>query len=160
MTNLIKKTKAELVAIIENSETLINETLENKVLDQETIIRDLTVKLNNNRTWNTEKAKTIEALGEIIELLTAKNAELAKTNKEAKNTTQNTLTGRKAQVVECLKEGLNTIAAIANKLEVKKANVSSVLTYLRQENWPIKTEKCGTLSIITLGELETETTEG
>lgn len=58
--------------------------------------------------------------------------------------------GRKEQVLTCLKEGVDTIEAIAERLQINTKNVSSQLTYLRKDGHNIITLSAGGQSILML----------
>jgi len=73
------------------------------------------------------------------------------TKEELIELVNNTKTGgRKEQVLKCLKEGVDTIEAIAAKLDINTKNVSSQLTYLRKDGHKIISISAGGQSILML----------
>ena len=58
--------------------------------------------------------------------------------------------GRKQQVLKALKDGVDTIDAIAEKLNISAKNVSSQLTYLRQDGHKILSVSAGGQSVLLL----------
>ncbi|RMG70189.1 MAG: ArsR family transcriptional regulator [Chloroflexi bacterium] len=58
--------------------------------------------------------------------------------------------GRKEQVLDLLKQGYDTIEAIANELGISTKNVSSQLTYLRKEGYHILSISAGGQSVLKL----------
>ena len=62
-------------------------------------------------------------------------------------------TGRKDQVLQCLRTGINTIAGIADHLGTNSKNVSSQLTYLRKDGHMIYSIRFNNVTTLKLEEL-------
>lgn len=85
------------------------------------------------------KEMSKEKLIELIENLESQNLNLLNQIENMKNGK-----GRKSQVLELLKENESiTIVAISERLGISTKNVSSQLTYLRQEGYNICTDTNG-----------------
>lgn len=61
--------------------------------------------------------------------------------------------GRKEQVLQCLRTGINTIDAIAEHLNINTKNVSSQLTYLRKDGYMIYSIRFNNVTTLKLEEL-------
>lgn len=61
--------------------------------------------------------------------------------------------GRKDQVLQCLRSGINTIEAIADHIGINSKNVSSQLTYLRKDGHMIYSIRFNNVTTLKLEEL-------
>ena len=61
--------------------------------------------------------------------------------------------GRKDQVLQCLRSGINTIDSIAEHLGINSKNVSSQLTYLRKDGYMIYSIRFNNITTLKLEEL-------
>lgn len=61
--------------------------------------------------------------------------------------------GRKDQVLQCLRSGINTIDSIAEHLGINSKNVSSQLTYLRKDGHMIYSIRFNNVTTLKLEEL-------
>ena len=61
--------------------------------------------------------------------------------------------GRKEQVLQCLRSGINTIDAIADHLGINSKNVSSQLTYLRKDGHMIYSIRFNNITTLKLEKL-------
>ena len=60
--------------------------------------------------------------------------------------------GRKDQVLQCLRSGINTIEAIADHIGINSKNVSSQLTYLRKDGHMIYSIRFNNVTTLKLEE--------
>lgn len=72
---------------------------------------------------------------------------------DQKKQTGRKATGRKEQVLQCLRDGINTIDKIAETLGITNKNVSSQLTYLRKEGHMIYSIRLNNVTTLKLEEL-------
>lgn len=61
--------------------------------------------------------------------------------------------GRKDQVLQCLRSGINTIDDIAEHIGINSKNVSSQLTYLRKDGHMIYSIRFNNITTLKLEEL-------
>lgn len=61
-------------------------------------------------------------------------------------------TGRKEQVLECLRNGITSIDAIAKEIGITTKNVSSQLTYLRKDGYMIYSIRMNNVTTLKLEE--------
>lgn len=87
-------------------------------------------------TTNITEETTREELLEIIEILTKKL--------ELKGN------GRKESVLKLLNDGFNSIQSIAEEIGITSKNVSSQLTYLRQDGYKIISYRDGGKSVLEM----------
>lgn len=80
---------------------------------------------------------------------------IIKMNYDNTNNTSDTTkaAGRKDQVLQCLRSGINTIEAIADHIGINSKNVSSQLTYLRKDGHMIYSIRFNNVTTLKLEEL-------
>ena len=79
---------------------------------------------------------------------------IIKMNWENNNPVETTKSiGRKDQVLQCLRSGINTIDSIAEHLGINSKNVSSQLTYLRKDGHMIYSIRFNNVTTLKLEEL-------
>ena len=61
-------------------------------------------------------------------------------------------TGRKEQVLACLRSGVTNIDKIADELGINNKNVSSQLTYLRKDGYMIYSIRMNNMTVLKLEE--------